>query len=314
MGTYIKGTFKRLIFSSNDGFTVGLIKIKETDDQDLLDYKGKQFTFTGLFAELLIDEDYVFYGEVIDNPKYGIQYKVDKYEKIMPEDKDGLIVFLSSDIFPGIGEKTAKQIVGILGENCLKLIADNYECLLKVPKITEKKAKDIQNKLIKYNESFETVVYLTNFGFNMKDALKIYNHYLEDTIRVLENNPYELIDTIDGITFSKIDELRGKTNIDLHDERRLFALIIYVMKNVCFMTGDTYLKLETIYNAVKNVYEEGISEDQLNFYLVELNSLGKIIIEDDKFILIDYYKNEHYVASSVYDLSNKEDTKNECIH
>lgn len=309
MGTYIKGTFKRSIFSSNDGFTVGLIKIKETDDQDLLDYKGKQFTFTGLFAELLIDEDYVFYGEVIDNPKYGIQYKVDKYEKIMPEDKDGLIVFLSSDIFPGIGEKTAKQIVDVLGEDCLKLIADDYECLLKVPKITDKKAKDIQNKLIKYNESFEIVVYLTNFGFNMKDALKIYNHYLEDTIRVLENNPYELIDTIDGITFSKIDELRGKTNIDLDDERRLFALIIYVMKNVCFMSGDTYLKLETIYNAVKSVYEEDISEDQLNFYLVELNSLGKIIIEDDKFILTNYYKNEHYVASSVYDLSNKEDTK-----
>lgn len=309
MGTYIKGTFKRTIFSSNDGFTVGLIKIKETDDGDLLDYKGKQFTFTGLFAELLIDEDYVFYGEVIDNPKYGIQYKVDKYEKIMPEDKDGLIIFLSSDIFPGVGEKTAKQIVDVLGEDCLKLITDDYECLLKVPKITVKKAKDIQNKLIKYNESFEIVVYLTNFGFNMKDALKIYNHYLEDTIRVLENNPYELIDTIDGITFSKIDELREKTNIDLDDERRLFALIIYVMKNVCFMSGDTYLKLETIYNAVKNVYEEGISEDQLNFYLVELNSLGKIIIEDDKFILTDYYKNEHYVASSVYDLSNKEDTK-----
>ncbi len=309
MGTYIKGTFKRTIFSSNDGFTVGLIKIKETDDQDLLDYKGKQFTFTGLFAELLVDEDYVFYGEVIDNPKYGIQYKVDKYEKIMPEDKDGLIIFLSSDIFPGIGEKTAKQIVDVLGEDCLKLIADDYECLLKVPKITDKKAKDIQNKLVKYNESFEIVVYLTNFGFNMKDALKIYNHYLEDTIRVLENNPYELIDTIDGITFSKIDELREKTNIDLNDERRLFALIIYVMKNVCFMSGDTYLKLETIYNAIKNVYEEGISEDQLNFYLVELNSLGKIIIEDDKFILIDYYKNEHYVASCVYDLSNKEDTK-----
>ena len=105
METYIKGTFKRTIFSSNDGFMVGLIKIKDTDDQDLFDYKGKQFTFTGLFVELNVDEEYVFYGEVIDNPKYGIQYKVSRYEKIMPEDKDGLVIFLSSDIFPGIGEK-----------------------------------------------------------------------------------------------------------------------------------------------------------------------------------------------------------------
>ncbi len=309
METYIKGTFKRTIFSSNDGYTVGLIKIKDTDDQDLLEYKGKQFTFTGLFAELNVDEDYIFHGNLSDNPKYGIQYKVNKYEKIMPEDKDGLILFLSSDIFPGVGEKTAESIIDTLGESCLKDITNDYECLLMVPKMTEKKAMDIHNKLIKYNESYEIVIYLTNFGFNMKDALKIYNHYLEDTIRVIENNPYELIDTIDGITFSKIDSLRNKTNVELNDERRIHALIIYVMKTICFTTGDTYLELETIYSAVKNVYEEGISEEKINFYLVELNSLGKIIIEDNKFILIDHYKNEHYVATSVYDLSNKEDTK-----
>lgn len=307
METYIKGTFKRNIFSSNDGFTVGLIKIKDTDDQDLIEYKGKQFTFTGLFADLNIDEDYVFYGEVIDNPKYGIQYKVSRYEKIMPEDKDGLIIFLSSDIFPKVGEKTALNIVETLGDNCLNLILNDYECLLKVPKMTDKKAMDIQSRLIKYNESYEMVVYLTNFGFSMKDSLKIYNHYLEDTIRVIENNPYELIDTIDGITFTKIDALRNKTNIQKDDERRILALIIYVIKMACFTTGDTYLELNTINNAIKNFSNEEISEEKLNYYLLELNGLGKIIIEDNKFMLSEYYKDELYVASCVYDLSNKND-------
>lgn len=309
METYIKGTYKRCIFSSNDGFTVGLIKIKDTNDQELLEYVDKQFTFTGLFAQLNIDENYIFYGEVIDNIKYGIQYKVDRYEKLMPEDKDGLVIFLSSDIFPGVGEKTAKNIVDILGENCLKDISNDYNVLLNVPKMTLKKAIDIQNKLLKYNESYEVVVYLTNFGFNMKDSLKIYNHYLEDTIRVIENNPYELIDTIDGITFSKIDSLRFKTKVEMDDERRIFALIIDVMKNVCFQTGDTYLKLDTIYNGVNNFYEENLSEDMLSYYLIELNKMGKIIIKDDKYILYNYYKDENYVASCAYELSNKDDTK-----
>lgn len=313
MESFIKGTFKKNIFSSNDGFVVGLIKIKDTDDQDLLDYKGKQFTFTGLFASLNIDEDYVFYGNVIDNPKYGIQFKVDRYEKIMPEDKDGLVIFLSSDIFPGVGEKTAQSIVDLLGEDCLKRITEDYTCLLNVPKMTKKKAIDIQNKLIKYNESYTIVVYLTNFGFNMKDSLKIYNHYLEDTIRVVENNPYELIDTIDGISFSKIDALRSKTNVAIDDERRILALIIYVIKMVCFTTGDTYLELDVIYNAIKNAYEEEISKEKLNYYLIELNKMGKIIIIDDKFILIDYYKAENYIAKTVYDLSNKNDVSIENI-
>ena len=308
METYIKGTYKRCIFSSNDGYTIGLIKIKETDDQDLLDYVGKQFTFTGLFADLNVDENYTFYGNTVDNPKYGIQYKVNRYEKLMPEDKDGLIIFLSSDIFPKVGEKTAEKIVDTLGNDCLSMISNDYECLLKVPKMTEQKAIDIQRNLNKYNESYETVVYLTNFGFNMKDALKIYNHYLEDTIRVIENNPYELIDTIDTITFNKIDSLRSKTDVKEDDERRLLALIINTMKNACFETGDTYLELSTIYNAVRMVYEE-ITEEKLNYYLMELNSLGKIIIEDNKCILFSYYNCEDYVASLVYELSNRKDIK-----
>ncbi len=313
MDTYIKGTYKKTIFSSNDGFVVGLVKIKETNSQDLLDYVDKQFTFTGLFAELTLDHDYVFYGNVVDNPKYGFQFKVEKYEKIMPEDKDGLIIFLSSDIFPKIGEKTAKKIVDTLGENCLNLIANDYECLLKVPKMTEKKAMDIHNCLLKYNESFEVIVYLTNVGFNMKDSLKIYNHYLEDTVRVIKNNPYELIDTIDSITFNKIDALKSFFDIKIDDERRIFALIINVIKMACFSTGDTYLYKTEIISAIKNVYEQDLDENKIMFYLMELNKMGKLIIEDDKFILPIYYNCENYIATNIYYLSNNEDLKIENI-
>ncbi len=309
METYIKGTFKRKIYSSNDGYVVGLVKINETNDDDLTEYVGKQFTFTGLFATLNIDENYTFYGNVVDNARYGFQYHVNRYEKLLPEDKDGLVIFLSSDIFPGVGEKTAKQIVDVLGNDCLNLISNDYECLLKVPKMTVKKASDIHSKLLKYNESFEVVVYLTNLGFSMKDSLKIYNHYLEDTIRVIKNNPYELIDTVDGINFLKIDELRSKIGIDVNDEKRILALILYVMKNLCFQTGDTYLNLDLIYNAVASNYDEEITKENLTYYLIQLNSMGKIIIDSDKYILIDYYKFENYVAEQVYEISSKEDAK-----
>ena len=308
MDTFIKGTVKRIIFSSNDGFTVGLIKIKDTDEQDFIDYKNKLFTFTGLFAELNIDDSYIFYGEVVDNPKYGLQYRVNRYDKVMPEDKDGLVLFLSSDIFPGIGEKTAEQIVEILGDDCLKKISENYECLLSVPKMTQKRAMGISTNLNKYNESFETVVFLTNFGFNMKESLKIYNHYLEDAIRVVKENPYELIDTVEGITFSKVDQLRDKTNILVNDERRILALIIYVMESLCFRFGDTYLDENTIRNGVNLILEDKVTEEELSYYLIKLNSMGKIIIEDDKYILLSYYKDENYISSMAYDLSNKPDT------
>ena len=105
----------------------------------------------GLTDMELMDESHFY-------EKYGLQPK-----QII--DLKGLMGD-SSDNIPGVagvGEKTAKKIVDTLGEDCLKLIVDDYECLLKVSKITEKKAIDIQHKPIKYNESFEIVVYLTNF-------------------------------------------------------------------------------------------------------------------------------------------------------
>lgn len=309
MDTYIKGTYKRSIFSSNDGFVVGIMTINETNDQDLIDYVGKNFTFTGLFAPLKIDENYVFYGNVIDNPKYGIQYKVNKYEVIMPDDKDGIITFLSSDIFPGVGQKTAKQIVETLGNDALKKIMDDYECLLTVPKLGLKKAMDIQKRLLKYNESFEIIVYLTSLGFSMKDALKVYNHYFDDTIRVIKNNPYELIDTVEGITFLKIDAIRKNTGVEVDDERRVLALITYVIKNTCFQTGDTYLDLNTIHNAVCNFTNVKITQEKLEYYLISLNAMGKIIIQDDKYMLSTYYNDEEYISNKVYYMTNKKDVQ-----
>ena len=302
---YVTGTVKKIIFSSKDGFTVGLLKIKDTNDDEL--YGENNITFTGLFHELNIDEDYKIYGESIINPKYGFQFKASSYEKIMPEDKDGLVIFLSSDIFPGVGEKTAKAIVDTLGDDCLNLIQENYESLLLVPKITDKKAREIQSKLIKYNSSFETIVYLTGIGFSMKDSLKIYNHYLDDSKRVIENNPYELIDTIDTISFNKIDELKSKIDIKLDDERRLLALIIHLIELICFQNGDTYVSFDDIYNAYNSMNEKNITEEELEYYLVTLNKLGKLIIINNKYVLSKTYNNENYISEFIYFLTNKKD-------
>ena len=302
---YVTGTVKRIIFSSKDGFTVGLLKIKDTNDDEL--YGENNITFTGLFHELNIDEDYKIYGESIINPKYGFQFKANSYEKIMPEDKDGLVIFLSSDIFPGVGEKTAKAIVDTLGDDCLNLIQENYESLLLVPKITDKKAREIQSKLIKYNSSFETIVYLTGIGFSMKDSLKIYNHYLDDSKRVIENNPYELIDTIDTINFNKIDELKNKIDIKIDDERRILALIIHLIELICFQNGDTYVSFDDIYNAYNSMNEQNITEEELEYNLVTLNKLGKLIIINNKYVLSKTYNNENYISEFIYFLTNKKD-------
>ena len=54
------------------------------------------------------------------------------------------------------------------------------------------------------------------------------------------------------MSFNKIDEIALNMGIEEDDDRRIKALIIYVMKETCFNRGDTYLKLEDIKNILGN--------------------------------------------------------------
>jgi len=121
MKEYIKGTYKRAIYTSKD-YIIGLIKITETDDDEMKDYIGETITFTGYFHELTIGDNYTFKGDKVIHPRYGFQYDVKEYEKILPQDKDGIVMFLSSDLFKGIGEKQAQKIVDVLGDDALNKI------------------------------------------------------------------------------------------------------------------------------------------------------------------------------------------------
>ena len=114
MKTYIKGSYRRKIYSSGN-YIIGLFKVRETNDETMKEYINKTVTFTGYFYELVIDDNYFLYGEVNNHPKYGFQYQVTDYERVKPEDKNGLIDFLSSDLFKGVGLKLATSIVDTLG-------------------------------------------------------------------------------------------------------------------------------------------------------------------------------------------------------
>lgn len=306
MDKYIKGNYRKSIYSSDKGYIIGLFKVRETNDPDMEDYVNKTITFTGYFHELNEDDTYLFYGESINHPRYGHQYQVTEYERVKPKDKEGIVEFLSSDLFTGVGEKLAKSIVDTLGSNTLDIIMSNPEQLLLVPKMTKKKADSIVATMNKYEESHNTIIYLTDLGFTMKDALNIYNAYKSQTIPRVELNPYMLIDEVDDITFTKVDGLIKRLNIDSHDERRIKACIVYVIGDTCFKNGDTYLTRNEVYYGVSNYLKFNLDEELFLTYLTELHDEGKIYIENDHIYLMDFYEAECNIANKLKTLIKKE--------
>ena len=301
---YIKGTYRKAIYQGDNGFIIGLLKVEETDDTEVEDYLNKLITFTGTFADLNIDDKYIFEGEAVEHPKYGFQYNVKKYERIKPEDKDSIIEFLSSDLFNGIGKKLATKIVETLGDNTLDRILEEPECLNMVPKLTDKKMKVIIDTLNKYEESHKTIVYLTELGFSLKDALAIYNKFKSDTIYKIEHNIYCILDTDLDISFLKIDEINQKLNNETTIDR-IKACIYYMMNTLLFQNGDTYLYFDEIKKSVINYLKIDIKDEDFINYIDELRYENKVVNEDDKYYIRELFDSECNIASSLKFLINK---------
>lgn len=306
METYIKGNYRKSIFESDKGYVIGIFKVKETNIDNLKDFVNKTITFTGYFHELNLDDMYIFYGEETTHPRYGHQFNVVEYERVKPEGKDGIIEFLSSDLFPGIGEKMAEAIVDTLGDNALEDIIHDVSCLYMVPKLSKKKADKIYDILRNYDESHSTIVYLNELGFSMKDSLLIYNKYKGKTLDKIDENIYQLIDDIEEISFLKIDEIAKKIGLEPDNEKRIKACIIYTMNNMVYKNGDTYLSKQDIYISVLNYLNISIDEEMFDNYFYDLETENKIIIEDEHYYLKEVSDAENNVAEAIINLTTKE--------
>ena len=134
---------------------------------------------------------------------------------------------------------------------------------------------------------------LTKLGFDMRDSLSFLNKYNNKILDTVNNNIYELIDS-DEMSFVKIDEIALGMGINEDDERRIKALIIYIMKELCFNNGDTYLFLEEISNMLSNYVS--ISNEKFDYLMVKLVKNKKIIIEDKRYYLRKFYEAEKYIC------------------
>lgn len=301
--SYIKGTFVKNIYSNKDnGYVVGVMRIKETD----LDLLETRVYFTGSFYDLRLKNNYTMYGELVNHAKYGLQFSVTSYELLLPTKKEELIDFLSSDLFP-IGEKTATKIVDRFGEETLSVILDSKESLQLIPNLPRARIDKIHDVLLDYQYSSQIVMDLTSLGFSTKNALSIVNKYKNKTMDKISKNIYLLIEEMD-FNFKDIDTIALNSGIDEIDDRRIQALIIYIMNDLTFQTGDTYLFYEDIYNEIIK-YNKKIDSEMLEYNISKLNQDNKVIIESDRYYLKEFYEAEHYIADKLCFLNDMETSK-----
>ena len=307
MDIYIKGHYQRSIYQNSNGYHIGLFKVKETNSEALTPFLDKTITFTGYFHELNDMDTYLFFGKLVEHPKYGTQFSVSSYERCKPEEKDAIVEFLTSGLFKGIGEKKAKSIVDVLGKDTLPIILEHPDNLILIPGITKNNIDTLHNKLKEYESSYETVLYLSNLGFSTKDSMLVYNFYKERVKEVIDADIYQLEYSIYELGFKKIDRIALKNGVEQDAMIRIRAAILYIMEEVSNTYGHSYFYYDEIYEYLPRVLSTFISDDLYQEALQSLLVDLKVVQKEEKYYLKEMYDAECLIVKRFRLLARKED-------
>ena len=307
MDIYIKGHYQRSIYQNSNGYHIGLFKVKETNSEALTPFLDKTITFTGYFHELNDMDTYLFFGKLVEHPKYGTQFSVSSYERCKPEEKDAIVEFLTSGLFKGIGEKKAKSIVDVLGKDTLPIILEHPDNLILIPGITKNNIDTLHDKLKEYESSYETVLYLSNLGFSTKDSMLVYNFYKERVKEVIDADIYQLEYSIYELGFKKIDRIALKNGVDKDAMIRIRAAILYIMEEVSNTYGHSYFYYDEIYEYLPRVLSTFISDDLYQEALQSLLVDLKVVQKGEKYYLKEMYDAECLIVKRFRLLARKED-------
>ena len=289
----IIGTIRDIIYIS-DRFSI--FKILCDDNKEIIcvcDYDDIQ-----------IDDRICAHGNFEINPKYGERFKVSLIEKLTLVNEKEIEKYLSSSLFVGIGVKTAKKIVEKFGVNTLDIINNDIDKLKEVEGIGNKKFLEIKSALSGRINDKEIILELTKLGFSLNNSNKIYNIFYESSVDVVKDDPYVLIDKLQGFGFKKADAIGKKLNILQDSFNRIKHGIIYVLKER-LKFGNTFLPYNELICLSKELLL--VEEKKISDVYDEILSKGFIIEktfknEDNEIrcvFLTNIYMAEYEICSSL---------------
>ncbi len=306
---YIEGRPIVSIFHNEANmYSIVRIKIQETNIQ----IDEKEIIVVGYFPPLNDDVSYRFTGFTKSHPKYGLQFQVETFEKVVPATEQGIVHYLSSDLFPGIGRKTAETIVEKLGVDALKTILNDPKALDVVPRLPQEKKMAIR-QVIEENLGLDRImIQLNSWGFGPQLGMRIYQTYREETLTVLNENPYQLIEDVEGVGFTRADDLGKQLGIVGNHQARIKAAVFHVLTNAALSEGHVYLDAEHVLPLVKSILEQSqrveIPFDAISQACIEMREEGKICGEETRMYLPTLYFSEVGIASKIFQLNEKNKT------
>ena len=296
----LKGELIEIIYQNEiNGYTVGL-----------LETYTEIYTVVGYLPFITTGDILKVEGKFVMHQEYGKQFKIETFEKVMPENIKALEKYLGNGNIKGIGPATAKKIVTTFGEETINIFRTNPIKLSEIKGISEEKALDMAESFIENWDLWQIVGFLDKFGISASSAKGIYEVLGPNTIEKVKENPYVLVDLARGVDFKKIDKMALDIGISYNDTTRVKSGIKYSL-NLIEYNGNTCAVLENLYTFVEgllNVERKYVEEAIINLkatkeIIIEKRDIGEFIYSSKM------YNAEEYIAERLIKLDKAKNIK-----
>ena len=228
--------------NDENGYTVLVVKSGRT-----------RVSAVGIMPPIAPGEKLRITGEWTEHPIYGRQIKVAGCEIEKPTTLSGIEKYLSSGMIRGIGPATAKVLIKAFGEETLDVLYSDPERLLDVPGIGPKRAKMIMESYAEQAQQREAMVFLQSYGITPSLAVKIFKRYGENVKQVIRQNPYRLVEDVEGIGFKTADKIAATLGVEPDSEYRLSAGVKHALSEATGTVGHCYLPREELVLAAQRL-------------------------------------------------------------
>lgn len=268
-------------------------------------------TIVGYLPFIAEGDEVKLIGKIIEHKEYGEQFKVEVFEKLMPQTLEALERYLGNGTIKGVGPATAKKIVETFGDETLDILKYDPSKLQKVRGISSERALEIAESFMESWGVWQIVEFLKKFNIGIENAKRIYDKLGAMAIETIEENPYVLIDLVKGVNFKQIDEMALKLGTDAGSLKRITSGIKYALIQISY-NGHSCAILQNLEEFVVNLLN--ISIDEVENGIIHLKAKGEVIIEnrddDTEWIYLEsFYNTEVAICNRLNKLDETANSK-----
>lgn len=268
-----------------------------------LDTEDGEVTCVGSFHYINEGELLEIQGDYVNHNVYGTQLKVHSHQVKEPEDLLSIERYLGSGAIKGIGAALAARIVRRFKEDTFRIIEEEPERLAEVKGISERKAREISVQVEEKKDMRKAMLFLQKYGISTTLAVKIYQYYGNKLYQVLEENPYQLADNIDGVGFKTADEIAFRIGIHADSDFRIRSGLFYVIQQAVG-EGHIYLPQDVLVQRASQLL--GVKLGDVEKYVMDLCINRKIVLKEEngevRIYPTHYYYLELNTAKMLHDL------------